>query len=109
MLTPKVSRGERGLAFEEIAEVRHIGKAQTIGDFRNVPVGLLQQYFGLLRHPTTNQGGGSAAGSFLQHPVEVVDVDGQQVGIVGGCPQAQLLLRRLERKLPFEQDGKQGG
>src|SRR5205823_2834767 len=84
-------------------------KAQAIGNFRNAPGSLLQQALGFLRQAAANEGGSRVARRLLQHAVEVVDVHGQLVGIVGGGAQAQRRLRAVARKLPRQQLRELGG
>nr|GFC36749.1 hypothetical protein [Tanacetum cinerariifolium] len=88
--------------------MRYFRKAQAVGNFRHRPTGVLQQRFGLLQQAARNEVGGGAAGGFFQHPVEVVDVHGQAVGVFAGRAQLQPLLGRVDGKLPLQQLDKQG-
>lgn len=55
--------------------MRQLRKTQRVGDFRHVPLAVLEQYFGLLQNPFGNDLGGGFPGRILHGPVQVVDVD----------------------------------
>jgi len=62
--------------------MRHFLKTQTVSDLRNVPGGLFEQDLGLLYDPVADVLGGGFARVFFEHFVEMIDVDGQPVGII---------------------------
>ena len=74
------------MAFEEIGEMGHFLKAEAGRDFRDGPVGLLEQQFGFLNYPAANQVGGGAAGMFFEHHIDVVHVHRQPVGVILSRP-----------------------
>ena len=98
--------GKRGLLTEEIGEMSYLLEAQAISDFRNIPVGLLQEYFCFLYQPGGDDFGGGLAGIFFQYLVQVVYVYAQGIGIILGRAQLEFLLRRFDGKLSFQQLGK---
>lgn len=62
---------------KKVGKMRHFFKTQCESDFRNVPLGLGQQYFCLLKNPATYDFACSFSRCFFQNSVEVIDVDAQ--------------------------------
>jgi len=91
------------MLFKEIIEMRHLRKTQCVGDFRHVPLAVLEQYFGLLQNPFGNDLGGGFPGRILHGPVQVVDVDIQLLRKIGGRAQAHPRVVFLDGELPLQQ------
>ena len=100
--------GRQGSVFaEEIGKIGDLIEAQTPADFGDRPVGLPEQNFGLLRDAALNGPGGGAARLLFQYLVQVVDMNGQPVGIILRRAEGKPLPGRFDGKLPFEQFDKQ--
>ena len=56
---------ERSLLLEEIREMGNLFEAQGVSNFRNIPVGLLEEDLGLLHDATADDIGGGFAGVFF--------------------------------------------
>jgi len=83
--------------------MRHLFKAEAIGNFGYVPVGLFQQYLGLLYNTTAYDIGGSFAGIFFKHFVQVIYMNGKTVGIILSGTEVQFLILRFDWELSLQQ------
>ena len=72
------------LLFKEIGEMSHFFEAKAIGNFRNIPGGLLQQDFGFLADAAGDNFGCGFPGGFFQYFVQVIHMYLKRISKVFG-------------------------
>src|ERR1700761_5444296 len=85
------ARGNPGVLFKEVDEMRALFETQAPGDLADVPAGMSEERFGLLCQAFGDQLRGGLTGHFAQSAVEVIDVDGELGGVLRGGAQGNLL------------------
>lgn len=88
--------------FKEIGKMGHFLKTQTERDFGNVPICVVEQYFGFLKYSCMDYRSCCAAGSLFEYFIEVVGMYGQALGKVIGGFQQQSLRWCVYRELSFQ-------
>ena len=79
----------------------HLVKSQSKGYFRNIPLGLFEQYFGFFGQAAVDDFGGASAGGFLQNLIQMIDVYAQTGRKVQRRFELNFLHYALNRKLSF--------
>src|SRR5579871_5187494 len=101
-----VAESQRRIArlfFEKVGEMRDFIKTKRMCDLGNIPVGLAKQNLCFLSNAAADYFGCRFARVLFENLVEMVDVYGQSTGVIFCSAQQQLLCRRSDWKLTFQQ------
>lgn len=108
VLHPVGRRRYLRMLLEEMVEMSGILKPETITDFRNIPVRVLEQHFGFIGHPVRDMVAGGLARGESYGAIQVIDVDGEVLGKIPGRTKRETLRGRLDGKLSFQKLTKHG-
>ena len=87
--------------------MRYFIEPQDIGNFRYIPLRLLQQDLRFFGNTTVHDFGGASAGGFFQYFVQVINMNAQAICKISRCFQLDRLRHIFNGKLSFEQFNKQ--
>ena len=83
--------------------MRHLCKAQCIGDFGHIPPAVLQQDFCFLQNPFGDDLGGGFFCDGFDRPVQMIDVNVQLLRKFGGRAEVHFRVAFIKWKLALQQ------